>query len=419
MFGQPELDRKLQNKAIRQLRERITHSFNLDPLSEDEIREYLHFRLQTAGCPWPQLFSPNAEKLLAKASGGLTRRINILADKALLAAYADPSVRQDARNSAGEILPMVLPRHVKIALADSGYQRFKLPALPAWVVYGTTGLALLVLLYFGLQQAGVLRPPETSPGDAVALVTERSGVVERAAQPVVEPMAPPTSPSAESVAAAPDLVEEAEPQAAVEPAAASSAMAVGEAPPAPTPEAAPPEVAATSTLVDEPVLIADPEPEPAPDSTVDVPQAAAAAAPASAPAVPPAAVVDTPPAAASVEEADDIVPPGLAGQRHGPSLAWLNSLTQKDGYTIQMYSISTRQPDRLEEFLEFLELTGLLDNSYICVISGNTRRQEQWLVMHGEFAGLSDARRFIRELPPYLRQYQPYARNLDDIACAE
>ena len=109
---------------------------------------------------------------------------------------------------------------------------------------------------------------------------------------------------------------------------------------------------------------------------------------------------------------------GLAGKRMGPSAAWLAALPSKQGYTIQLYSVTTQQSDKLEEFLEFLELTSMLETSHICVISGNSRRPEQWLVMHGEYAGLSEARRFIQELPPYLRQYQPYARNLADIACA-
>ena len=122
LFGQPELDRKLENKSIRQLRECITHSFELQPLSEQEIREYLHFRLQAAGCPWPQLFSPKAEQLLAKASAGLSRRINILAGRALLATYADPATRQGMRNSDGEILPMVQPKHVRVAIKDSAYR---------------------------------------------------------------------------------------------------------------------------------------------------------------------------------------------------------------------------------------------------------------------------------------------------------
>jgi type II secretory pathway predicted ATPase ExeA len=121
LFGQPELDRKLEDKSIRQLRERITHSFNLEPLTVNEVREYLHFRLRTAGCPWPQLFSPRSEQMLAKASEGLTRRINILADKALLASYADPAARPEPRSSSGAIQPMVLPRHVKTAIADCAY----------------------------------------------------------------------------------------------------------------------------------------------------------------------------------------------------------------------------------------------------------------------------------------------------------
>ncbi|MDY6982662.1 MAG: AAA family ATPase, partial [Pseudomonadota bacterium] len=50
LFGQPELDTKLRNKSIRQLRERITHSFELAPLTADDVREYLHFRLRQAGC---------------------------------------------------------------------------------------------------------------------------------------------------------------------------------------------------------------------------------------------------------------------------------------------------------------------------------------------------------------------------------
>ena len=85
----------------------------------------------------------------------------------------------------------------------------------------------------------------------------------------------------------------------------------------------------------------------------------------------------------------------------------------------QLFSVSTREPEKLEEFLEFLQLSSLLERSYICIISANSRRPEQWLVMHDEFPGVSAARRFISSAPSYLRQYQPYIRNLNDIACAE
>lgn len=88
LFGQPELDVHLQRPTMRQLRERITHSFNLLPLPARDIRDYLDFRLRAAGYKGPALFSPEVLKLIADASEGLTRRINIYADKTLLAAFA-------------------------------------------------------------------------------------------------------------------------------------------------------------------------------------------------------------------------------------------------------------------------------------------------------------------------------------------
>lgn len=108
LFGQPELDANLNETQIRQLRERITHSFNLGPLQENEIGEYLIFRLRAAGYFGPHLFSKAAIRLMAKATQGLVRRINILADKALLAAYA-------------ENVYQVLPKHVRAAISDSEF----------------------------------------------------------------------------------------------------------------------------------------------------------------------------------------------------------------------------------------------------------------------------------------------------------
>ncbi len=88
LFGQPELDQHLSMPNIRQLKERITHSFNLLPLPARDIKDYLSFRLRAAGYRGPDLFSAEALKIITEASEGLTRRINIYADKTLLAAYA-------------------------------------------------------------------------------------------------------------------------------------------------------------------------------------------------------------------------------------------------------------------------------------------------------------------------------------------
>ena len=89
LFGQPELDDNLRLPEIRQLRERITHSFSLTPLAADDVRRYLTFRLRTSGYRGPDLFNRRVVDYISRVSEGLTRRVNIIADKALLAAFAD------------------------------------------------------------------------------------------------------------------------------------------------------------------------------------------------------------------------------------------------------------------------------------------------------------------------------------------
>jgi type II secretory pathway predicted ATPase ExeA len=108
LFGQPELDDNLNQEHIRQLRERITHRFNLGPLQTKDVGEYLIFRLRAAGYHGPHLFTESAIKKLSNASEGLVRRVNILADKALLSAFAD-NVYQ------------VTPKHVHAAVHDSEF----------------------------------------------------------------------------------------------------------------------------------------------------------------------------------------------------------------------------------------------------------------------------------------------------------
>jgi MSHA biogenesis protein MshM len=88
LFGQPELNDVLSRPDMRQLKERITHNFVLEPLIHDDVAGYIEFRMRAAGYKGPNLFVPDAIKLIAKASLGLTRRINIIADKALLAAFS-------------------------------------------------------------------------------------------------------------------------------------------------------------------------------------------------------------------------------------------------------------------------------------------------------------------------------------------
>lgn len=131
LFGQPELDEKLADNRIRQLRERITYSLYLDPLSTPDILSYLNFRLRAAGYRGPDLFNKQLAKSIALYSRGLIRRVNILADKALLAAFT--ANRHDIRKN-----------DIRNAAQDSQYHARK-----TWWQIWAAAATLLVALAFG------------------------------------------------------------------------------------------------------------------------------------------------------------------------------------------------------------------------------------------------------------------------------
>lgn len=135
LFGQPELDAKLAQHEIRQLNERITYRFQLAPFKTREIRDYLNARVHASGYRGAELFSRGALRALARHSRGLLRRINVLADKALLAAYSSGATR-------------VRGRHVALAARDSEFSGARL-ARPwwLWLAAGTSVAALAVLLW--------------------------------------------------------------------------------------------------------------------------------------------------------------------------------------------------------------------------------------------------------------------------------
>ncbi len=162
LFGQPELDENLNQTNIRQLRERITHSFNLMPLQTKEIGEYLIFRLRAAGYFGPPLFTNQAIAKVAASAQGLVRRVNILADKALLAAFA-------------ENVYQVTPKHVQAAIGDSefGAEKLKQAAKQSqWLMWASLlalGLALgyAVSMWVQKQAASQVKPVVTIKQQAI------------------------------------------------------------------------------------------------------------------------------------------------------------------------------------------------------------------------------------------------------------
>ena len=87
IFGQPELEEKLAHPSIRQLKQRITFNYRLARLSRSELDHYMNHRLLVAGYRGGRVFTPASLHLLHRYAHGIPRLVNILAHKALLAAY--------------------------------------------------------------------------------------------------------------------------------------------------------------------------------------------------------------------------------------------------------------------------------------------------------------------------------------------
>lgn len=88
LMGQPELNARLDQANLRQLKQRIAIQCELAPISDEEVGAYIKFRLRTAGYEGENLFSREAVQKIAFYSKGIPRLINVICDNALVIAYA-------------------------------------------------------------------------------------------------------------------------------------------------------------------------------------------------------------------------------------------------------------------------------------------------------------------------------------------
>lgn len=152
LFGQPELNHTLAAHDMRQLRDRITYSFELEPLDSAALRDYLGSRTSACGFRGGELFHAGAVRSLGRYSGGLLRRVNVLAEKALLAAFADNAKQVKAQ-------------HVRRAAKDAGdvdttVTRSNWPRLAVFGLAGAVVLALILSLALSdTALQGSLAPP--------------------------------------------------------------------------------------------------------------------------------------------------------------------------------------------------------------------------------------------------------------------
>ena len=134
LFAQPELDERLATQQFRQLRQRITFSYQLRAMNAAEVEHYIQHRTQIAGYKGPQLFTPKVCKNLTSASKGIPRLVNVLCHKMLMLAY-------------GEGTHQITTKHLAMAAKDtedaklSFWQRYGLYFATVMIALTTTAIS--------------------------------------------------------------------------------------------------------------------------------------------------------------------------------------------------------------------------------------------------------------------------------------
>lgn len=356
LFGQPELDKNLSVRHIRQLRERITHSFYLTPLRVEETAEYIRFRLGAAGCPCPRLFSSQAEWLIAKASGGLTRRINILADKAMLAAFSENVLRLPEKLGP-DVPPVIRVRHVVAAIRDSDYSLSLLDHLFSPLRIAGASLVVVSLLF-------TLMLWPRSAGVASMLSSENMGQRQDLSVSYVD---------VESIIAGPTVSAKANQR------------------PLPL------EMSVSNlSYTKEPV---QPAPiKPAVELNGEL------------------AVADGNHQELSRLKSfrESLNGEHKTRERLMATRNWL-AQTGNEGYTVQFLSGDMDDFRFAESFLQLMAQEGLDSDSIVCV--STLADKTYWTIKHGSFSGLSFASDFIEKLPKHIRDFKPFVQNISSVEC--
>jgi general secretion pathway protein A len=155
LIGQPELREILASSGLRQLAQRITGRYHLEPLSKVETLAYVKHRLKIAGATG-EIFSERALREVHRLSQGVPRVINVVCDRALLGAYSEDRHRIDAlfvRRAASEVFGHALA--------------------PAWLPWagGATAMIAVVVLAFAATRFFERAPSSTPLVSAVPATT--------------------------------------------------------------------------------------------------------------------------------------------------------------------------------------------------------------------------------------------------------
>jgi general secretion pathway protein A len=175
LIGQPELRELLDRTELRQLAQRITGRYHLNPLLKHETLQYVRHRLRVAGASG-EIFTPAALAQVHRVSGGVPRVINVCCDRALLGAYTEETKRVTpalVRRAAGEV-----------------YGRRVAPPWVGWVmgailvaVLAASGLTAMRLWRNPLLHAAFKTPAHAAPGVDPAATTPGATAAATPASP--------------------------------------------------------------------------------------------------------------------------------------------------------------------------------------------------------------------------------------------
>ena len=195
LIGQPELNELLRRKDLRQLAQRVTARYHLGALKADDIEAYLNTRLAVAGCRQP-IFTKQAVTRIQKLTDGIPRRINVLADHSLLAAYSKSSRWVDASMVKTAAREVFLP---EVPGAKSRFSFLLHSNRARWVM-----LVALLLLLNGAVWWALFVPSQTQTG---ALVNQPAQSTQleplddsNTADPITQNQTPKTQQNPESTA---------------------------------------------------------------------------------------------------------------------------------------------------------------------------------------------------------------------------
>ena len=172
LIGQPELRELLDQPDLRQLAQRITGRYHLNPLSENESAGYVKHRMRVAGAT-AEVFTPSALREIHRLSGGIPRVINVICDRALLGAFTQEDHRAGAtlvRQAASEVYGRPVPAPwLKWTTAAAVAAALALVAVGVWTFTTQRPARTTDAVHDGATAPAVAELPASTGPDAAAV----------------------------------------------------------------------------------------------------------------------------------------------------------------------------------------------------------------------------------------------------------